>query len=409
MEPFEHKGYWWLPENPDRRVAGILRFDGIELPKLELFDTLENHFSGASRQAKILGVIAGKYATLLDCILIRENPTYATGVEPVTFADYLAHHVFIADSHIEIETDLFKSMRTSYFNLPGWVEAWGWRATIDGVALKIEHRPPDATARIAGANISVRHQFSGNNSLTQQTVTQSTFIDIEPDKPQSFAELSKIQHNVSIFMSLAMSQATYPITEVMSSDRSLVPVSVHYSPNVDTAVYKAKAMPAYQMLFKFEDIFADFENVLQNWFSKAEKLDAVYKLYSSTLLRPAAFLEQKFLNLVQALETYHRNTYSLNRKLELRLKDLLVKHVDVVKFITAVSQNPDDFAHRVTGARDWYTHYDDKNRQFEPDTKDLWDMVQYLRFIVEACLLTELGIPEYKIQELMRRAAENRF
>ena len=30
MEKFEYKGMWWTPENPDHKVAGVIKFDPVE-------------------------------------------------------------------------------------------------------------------------------------------------------------------------------------------------------------------------------------------------------------------------------------------------------------------------------------------------------------------------------------------
>ena len=41
MESFEYKGYWYLPDNIDRRIAGILTFNDGESASLELIGEIE--------------------------------------------------------------------------------------------------------------------------------------------------------------------------------------------------------------------------------------------------------------------------------------------------------------------------------------------------------------------------------
>lgn len=41
MESFEYKGYWYLPNKPDRKIAGILSFKDGESSTLELIGKIE--------------------------------------------------------------------------------------------------------------------------------------------------------------------------------------------------------------------------------------------------------------------------------------------------------------------------------------------------------------------------------
>ena len=41
MESFEYKGYWYLPNKPDRKIAGILSFKDGESSTLELIGDID--------------------------------------------------------------------------------------------------------------------------------------------------------------------------------------------------------------------------------------------------------------------------------------------------------------------------------------------------------------------------------
>ena len=66
MDSLERKGYWWLPEEPEIKLAGILHFDGIKSPALELFGAFRK--SDELRTDVIWGETAeAERVTLCDC------------------------------------------------------------------------------------------------------------------------------------------------------------------------------------------------------------------------------------------------------------------------------------------------------------------------------------------------------
>src|SRR5262249_25900436 len=60
------------------------------------------------------------------------------------------------------------------------------------------------------------------------------------------------------------------------------------------------------MLFGLSDLLGDFDAVLTNWFSLRDKLQPVVDLYIATLYGAQMHLNNQFLNLSQALESYQR-------------------------------------------------------------------------------------------------------
>ena len=44
-EPFEYKGYWWKPDDPENKVAGVLTYKPGENIVLELIGTFDQVFS----------------------------------------------------------------------------------------------------------------------------------------------------------------------------------------------------------------------------------------------------------------------------------------------------------------------------------------------------------------------------
>ena len=80
MKSFEYKGYWYLPNKPDRKIAGILSFKDGESSTLELIGDIELYdnviyaLSGPKTYDVIWGVNEeAKKITLFNCNLINKH------------------------------------------------------------------------------------------------------------------------------------------------------------------------------------------------------------------------------------------------------------------------------------------------------------------------------------------------
>jgi len=76
MEPFEVKGRWWEPQQPDKKLNGILRFDPEDGARLEIFGAfpcgLESNQMGLPDIPLIHGqAITGQVFTLLNSFTSR--------------------------------------------------------------------------------------------------------------------------------------------------------------------------------------------------------------------------------------------------------------------------------------------------------------------------------------------------
>ena len=66
-KPLEMKGYWWLPETPDLRIGGTVKYDPSQGLSLDLFGALHPILSSERNKAipLIHGLEDGKEVTLL--------------------------------------------------------------------------------------------------------------------------------------------------------------------------------------------------------------------------------------------------------------------------------------------------------------------------------------------------------
>jgi len=152
------------------------------------------------------------------------------------------------------------------------------------------------------------------------------------------------------------------------------------------------------------------------------------------------YLQHKFLSLIQAIESYHRRVYggkylsdndyiptreallkvvcqkindddfrkSLKEKLKYlsefslqkRLKEILKKCGDVINLLI---QDNEEFIEDVKNTRNFLTHYDKNIERKAKSGKELYMLVQKMKFVLEICFLIELEMSVETIKALVSR------
>lgn len=160
-------------------------------------------------------------------------------------------------------------------------------------------------------------------------------------------------------------------------------------------------------------------------------------MYFGTVYNTQAYLEQQFLSLVQALETYHRRImvdrnlpeeehqrrkreildavpeehrnwledklkYSHEPSLRRRLMEIFDRHSEGVA--SAVGDSRKDrkaFIHKVWLNRNYRTHHDKDLESQAVRGEDLYRLNQKLKLLLEVCLMGEIGFEPDKVRELV--------
>ncbi|MFQ6054681.1 MAG: hypothetical protein ACE5J3_01700, partial [Methanosarcinales archaeon] len=119
MEELEYNGIWWLPENPDNKISGTLKFHPVEGANLELIGSFKglNDLNTFLQPNIILGITSnGKIITLYKCY---ESQSHMSMPEFLS-SSFIASVVFLGH-HFEKEEDIiFDSLLLNYSHLEEW-------------------------------------------------------------------------------------------------------------------------------------------------------------------------------------------------------------------------------------------------------------------------------------------------
>src|SRR6185295_751441 len=119
IEKFTHKGLWFLPDNPDRQVTGILTYDPSEGADLELLGTLVDHRS--SKEIHEPDFILG-YTTDNKAITLYKSYEYSRSfLSGIDTAKYTTNFILIGD-HFTNEIEFkFDKVKGRFKNLDEWI------------------------------------------------------------------------------------------------------------------------------------------------------------------------------------------------------------------------------------------------------------------------------------------------
>jgi hypothetical protein len=194
------------------------------------------------------------------------------------------------------------------------------------------------------------------------------------------------------------------------------------------------------MLFTYQDVADRFEPYLNTWFERSEVLNPVFNLYFATLFNPRMYLDQRFLNLAQAAESYHRRTsdrtileretfsdlrrelcavvdakgyadesaatlkskfnYINEIPLKERLRELLNSEEPLVRQLIP---DPEGFVRLASDTRNYLTHYDDNLKDKAAEGFELYRLTEQLRFLLELLFLREIGFSAAERTSLVGR------
>jgi hypothetical protein len=455
IEEFEYKGVWWLPDKPNEKVSGTLRFipnEGAILDLIGSFRIIEKIKKMLNHEI-ILGVSSnGKNITLYKCF--EKNVSF--NFPGFRTSSFYANIVFIGAHFQKPEEIKFKGMSVRYLHLDEWVNISGFEKKLPSkefIIIKYKFLEPIQAKIYNWLKISINFKVTWSlGSLLEKgtTIKQQTEIQIVTSEDMSYEDYRKIIYHIQNFLSLGTSASVYPLAivgftevnkEIIRNLTRYPSVEVFY--NFSGFPKKHNTLFPFEMLFTFKDIYNRFDYFLRNWFEKMNLLEPVFDLYFETLYNTNMYLENRFLNLIQALESYHQRTfggkylsdkdyevvynsiikaipknvkkdlkdrlteylkYGNEFSLRKRLKDIFDKYQEIIsKYI----KDKNNFIEKVVNTRNYYTHYNKKLKEHAAKEEDLHDITKKLKMCLEICLLTELGFSLQEIKKLFSR--NNRY
>lgn len=407
MEAFTTKGHWWLPKCPEKEVAGILTFDPRGRSELELFGSFNDVRVWGQNPIKepiILGVgEKGQAITLVDTETFGPNVSVSDCEWKST--KYFPRFAF-QEHHFERKEDIkFERILFDYYGLSEWTSTnEPWEPInpndIDAFQSALEKKCL-GSVQTDKFCLNVWRGYSWMLPPDAISIKRGAWIEIVPQNSWGFEEYLRWIFQFQVFLSLATGFPMWPMSvNIPLPFKANSLISLHYAPLTDfrETNFRSKS----HMVLALQEIRPKLANCLKKWFAKSEKLDKVFILYNRAVSKEMD-REDQFLTFSKAVEVYHRQMKSADRhRLRCRLMQICEIHHHLNEHLFREFEH---FSKCVVNTRNNLTHFDEKeiNMSYvKLDDPSLFAMCERLRFIVEICLLSELGLDNDEMQQAVR-------
>lgn len=459
FESFEIEGSWWLPEKPDIKFLGTLKFnsyDGGELKLIGDFEDIEGF--KYHKNFKIINGNIGTDITLHECYYLSSK--YYEKDKKIT--KYLVNDVFkgyIFRNSSEIK---FKSVLLEFNYLSNWSNVDLMHIILDNERfvkqVDIISIPP-IMIDFHKEKVEIRLEFHVSkkpeiNNKNEITLIQKTFLRVTPSKELDFNSCIEIAEKLMKFFSIAIDRPIQLIGFVGSLNKRESQEQLNVEVFLDIQkelIKKEDFIDQERMPFSLDHLSNKFSVILYNWFDKYQLLEPIIIHYTSIKYLPKMYSEHQFLNLVIALESYHRIKFDKEKdglvpknKFQ-EFKKLIVKAIpdsftseEEIEFITNFKnilnyankltlkrrlrrlldinrnllgnfiEDEENFITKVVNTRDYRVHQEKSlKKKAITDLFELYEVSRQLNFIVELCIYNELGFNDKEIKEILNRRKRN--
>lgn len=295
---------------------------------------------------------------------------------------------------------------------------------------------PNITVNLGDFDICIDQFWGTKNKLNEFVFYDSNIVKFEFKDYLSFQDILSKVHILDKFLSLAINHDCGINKLFIEIDDGNIDI---YSSEILKS--SAEKYSRIHFLFTYNDIEKEFESVLNTFFSKYNDFLNFINLYHINL-KIDTYGEALFIAYTQALETYMRENPNLNdiylseeeyiviiqpmydclneldidkshkQSLKNRIKygfeyslrkrlNELFDFLKDLKIINCLEKDFPNFSSVVVDTRNYYTHYSEELKDVALKNKELFNLNQDLKILIEVCLLKEIGFSNELIDKVM--------
>ena len=456
-KPIETTGLFWLPEQPDTKLSGVLKIselgeitvdlagmfgDPLVTPRRLGVSARPSEDEAAPDPGRIVGILErGGRLTLDRCLHQKGRFSLPGHVSTSTVSAELA---LVGAEYSKGEEVLFSEFRFSVEGLDAWLSISGIEIepnTASRGGLIRYHVPDDIPVHVP-TEAELRFRFgltlpSVSVPITVATVQQTAEVQIKLREPRPIEYFSSMAFKLCNFLTLVLDEAVsiqsmtgYLDQETTGGESRRVPVKLYgqFAPWPE----KKPTIRLHYALFRYPQVAIQLDNIMGKWFENYETFEPAFNLYFALRAQPSQFLDTKILWLCQALETFHRRSsdetemseeeFASLRKLvmqncppnrkqwlgprlrnELSFRDRIKRLLGPLNRWFGDVEKREAFVKIVCDTRNYLTHYDEattKNRAIGSDEQ--FELYEKLEALFQLHLLGQLGFDDLLIDSIIQ-------
>ncbi|MDE0182659.1 MAG: hypothetical protein OXL39_15020 [Caldilineaceae bacterium] len=444
FEQVETHGYFWFPEEPDKKQAGKLTISSPDVIRVELFgiwDDTPSRFKDIliHRSPKIdciCGtVMDGGEVTLLNCGFHSGSSRH-----DIDTSTLVVQTAFVGAGFGKEEM----SFNEVYFFVEG-LAVWLDESGIDvgdfpfSKGSSIEIRNLESIVHSLSGGLTIKFEYnlghsgiSAGTPITSFRVTQEPLIAIVLDQPKEIGFFISLALKISSFLSLAVAHETQVLSVYLPSKGFPIRVYSHMLPHPG----EEKSIYASNVLFTYKDVEASFGELMSRWLERynANSIETALNLYFVSKSSKIRYFDTKFLYLAQGIEVLHQKTHPHSRRIckeefnrkkkeifaslpedcpefvrqkvseanHLSLRERVQELLEPFKEWFGNDEGGREFAKRVADTRNYLTHYSSGLEHRAAVGGELINLYEKLETLVLLRILMQLGFAKHEIASIVQ-------
>lgn len=425
-----YKGYWWLPTNPEKKVAGILEYIPNVSITLEIFGTFTS--SNAHNTIKLITqnerieIIHGetseaKEITLFNCFSSGEWNTSTFPLIHFSCTKLLIGKLLDNYNLCCFFKAYCKIPELSFWCPPKLIQQT-YNLGKKNINLKLTDMD-DCIAEITIDNLSFQifTELHYTSHLLEPKISQCTKLRIVSSTTESISSFLHAIHIFEQFLSfVCLSQTNSTEIDLYSKDhyeknsdnRTYTPIHYLFIQDANHYILDTKH---FNPLIRYETIQENLCSILK-FFTNNKEFVPIREHLVECIKRKRFYSSVDFLIVVQAIEcfwwrfresTYRQIKSSKTKKTTLKVileelitefKDIKVLKIEELSIINTVN------------SRHYYSHYFDKNKKSNiVDGYDLYKLNRKLRILLICCTLSLMNFTSPEINDIITNCNNSIF
>ena len=310
-------GWWWQPEDPSDRVAGVLSLDyeGLSVDLIGSLSRLEDMGRVTAFPVLHGATTDGVLVTLMDSAVTRETlimPALGRSTRLQPGAALIGDHV--ADP----QRGTWAGCSIELERMTAWASPFGFERSLvnDGSRLNEASlrydRPPSVDRQIPGAALSIGPKQTVSDDLVHEAkIVVTVEADFALDRPATLEEIYQRFFKPLLNLVILATQKPTSIISIRLAARAEAPrkwVEVVTRRPAPASEERQRLFPM-DALFLLPDLLDASADALGLWYAAAAKVERAFDLVSAVRGTPRLFLDHRFLNAAIAVESYHEKRF----------------------------------------------------------------------------------------------------
>ena len=420
-------GYWWLPEEEDKKIQGTLTVNNNGKYTLKVLNSLgsysEKELVGIDQIELIIGIAIEEVTNNSYCFKLIDSFRSGFSISGLTSYEFSARKV-LKSVFQEFSTDLkfdFLSLRPAcidnWFNCLGYELSYPEDRKVGLHNFQLNYKSPKTKVLYECEEFQIEScfQVSYNGPIHNFKTEQKANLTIQYNFQKDLSEILNDSRIIRNFFTLATGKPIHyediSLSKSFSKNGKLHNkyFSYHEISKFDNIEDDDNIPNSNSMLFAFKHIENESQKVFQNWFEKYDSLKFLMNNYFSTLYNQFLFSEDRFLNYVFALEVYHKinNSSSKNFRLNSRVEQLLKENENLLEGLV---HDIERLTNQIVETRHHFVHDKVLNPQYVvKDVKRLNKLGSLLKVLIQVILLKEIGLSLDLIKERINKPIMNKL